>query len=395
MDTETPMARTLNKGEFTPLSSLYTMLPDMLQRRVVRFPSLRRTASTYASSRPSIHRRAWSAGSDMESSGSITPPPSYQEPDDRPRLNPFPQYNLSSGRRPAPHDLADDRDDGIQWDYARQGIFILSQAIQDLTTEAGNRRLGQQLYVDGMKYCLQGLPEDLTSAQLASLRSAMPSAMLPDESQELVSLDAERRGSESTVLRPESLLHFVTAKSMTWACIMVAFVLPFLQLVVLACYRFERRHRLSDRVLVKGYTTAETLSRVSMNCVNQVLSMNDGRFKALLVAAVLYCMREASDGMHAGLSEGLQRAGVSVDVDRRDHSWPPSCAYWSRLAPLVSQLPNFGKGPAIFPVDRGIWFDRVSDGSSFMAPKSSYGDTSHCPFLVPRLYCQARAYIFS
>nr|POF15391.1 hypothetical protein CFP56_42280 [Quercus suber] len=315
MDTQRTGDRILNKDEFTPVSSLYTMLPDVLQRRVVRFPSLRRAASTYATSTPANHRRAWSTGSDVESNRSTTPPPSYHE---RPRSSPFAQYRPGSAGRTTPPDLAEESDDGIQWDYARQGIYILSQAIQDLTSETGNRRLGQQLYVDGMKYCLQGLPEDLTPAQLANLRCAMPDGIFPDGSKHLVRVDPDRQGTETIVTRPESLVHFVTAKSMTWACLILAFVLPFLQLVFLAGYRFERRHRLSDRMLAKGYTTAETLSRVSINCVNQMLTMDDGKFKALVVAAVIYCMREASDGMYAGLSEGLQRAGVSVDGERRD-----------------------------------------------------------------------------
>lgn len=304
------------KWEPGTTSSLYSLLPDVVRRRVDRFPSIRQTASTYATSQFPSHRRTWSTGT-------RTPPPSYHEQENlRPST---PRYAPWEDSRPSSAAGPDEPTAGIQWDYARQGIATMAQAVQDLTSLTGNWHLGQQLYVDGLKYCLQSLPADLTPIQRTSLRAALPEAVLCADqthsssqvetaSQPVLLGRLAARPAEPALPYRESTLHFLAARGTAIACLIVGFVLPWLQAVLVASYRFERRHQLSDRALARGYRMTATLSRMALRLISHVVSMNEvkmRRLETVVMALLVYCMREVGDGVDVGLREGMHRAAVA------------------------------------------------------------------------------------
>lgn len=305
-------------SEPSPSSLLLTMLPSLLQRRIPRFRSLKRAHTEPAG--PRCHTRM----SSCSTVGSTTPPPSYRatvpgpesSDEEGPVFQPFnshlPQQKLafsrpSSSQSMAPPYPSEDRTN-IQWKYAETGYSLLSLSLQEASTTSPGANLVRQQYISGVACILRGLPAELTADEELSLREALPSSVcdaviscatfspqakrkaggLPSDSRLARGrADSEMMHSYSTSagISPRPTLQRAVATLTCYLFLAVAFILPYLQLLVQQAYLFDRRHKLSDKVLAKGVAAADAAGRQAVVLATNVCALNEGRVGEAMRAA--------------------------------------------------------------------------------------------------------------
>lgn len=180
----------------------------------------------------------------------------------------------------------------------------------------GSSSLVRQLYIHGLSYLLRGLPNNLSPEEKISVSSAVPEDVaalraVKIQSTELVQIKSRvLLDPNSAEYQKPSILHRALAALIVQMFLVVQFLLPYIKVFMAAAYRYERRHRISERVLSSGINTMDGVMRRSMEISNTVCSMNDGKVGQALNELAVYWIRSVTGGIHDGVAEGLVITGL-------------------------------------------------------------------------------------
>jgi len=296
-------------------SLLYTILPSILQCRIPKLRSLRQTASSY--SRPTLSR----SPSDV-SHDSKTPPPSYHtsarasicesDDEDEPAVcYSVSQTTTSGNTTPAP---VEEMESGVRWKYAMQGQMLLSLSTQEARSQSQHSRFSRKLYIDSLEYLLEGLPSGLTTEEAISLRAALPASLatIPSAETHIVvhsEPGCEQRTKPLSAAEP-SMLHRAAADVTLYTFLAVSLLLPYLQAFMQQAYRYDRKHKISDRLFAQGVLTADMLTKRTLLLANNICTMQEGKVGEALKGAGMWWIQGVSGGVHEGVGEGMQALGL-------------------------------------------------------------------------------------
>ncbi|KAK4948840.1 hypothetical protein LTR10_012213 [Elasticomyces elasticus] len=303
-------------------SLLYSALPVLLQRRLPKMPSLRRTAGKY--SKPIAVNR--SQDPDSEDESNTTPPPSYhttarnsmieadEDEEDVEAFHSLPPSRPSSSGAATPS-KALCGDSGVQWKYAKQGFSLLAMSAQEESLLEQDSTFSRKLYVDSLGYLLRGLPQELVENELASLQMALPEGLKRRHSNERLCL-ASRSSDEDAARHREqaerSTLHRAVATTTLYLFLALSVILPYVQLLLQQAYQYDRRYKISDRVLAQSYITANALGKQAMIFAAHIGAMNDGQLGVVVKDAGLWWLRGVSGGLYDGVGDGMQALGCKI-----------------------------------------------------------------------------------
>jgi len=227
---------------------------------------------------------------------------------------------------------------GIRWKFASHGerneqsdrgicltasgLTLINLAGQESSTVSttpanGSPSLIRQLYIHGMTYLLRGLPNNLSPEEKMSISSAIPddiaalcTVTLP--STDLARHDGNMAGSIKEPYQSPSILHRMLAAVIVQMFLIVHILLPYIKLFMAAVYRYERRHRISERVLSSGISTMDGVMRRGMEISNSVYRMNEGKVGQVLNELMVWWIRGVTGGIHQGVGEGLVIIGLDA-----------------------------------------------------------------------------------
>ena len=89
--------------------------------------------------------------------------------------------------------------------------------------------------------------------------------------------------------------------------------MPFVQQLVAQAYEYERRHRLTERVLLFGVDTLEDAGRRSMQLSHALLHIHSSWLGRKIRAAVAHTAGAVLAGVHQGFAEGLRPQSSEKD----------------------------------------------------------------------------------
>lgn len=299
------------------VSLLYTAMPEILRKRMPAFPSLRKTASSY--SRPATPHRSTSDTS--ETSHSLPPPYpgsnrtsiSASDDDLLDFYSPASSQPQSSGN--AEMNTRAVAQDGIDWKYAGQGQALLELSTREAHSAVPDAAFSRKLYIDSVQYLLNGLPSDLSVEEDIGLRAAIP-AQLREASDTAETSVVVQTAAEEDALHLDrsstrhSTLHQAVASITVHIFLAVAFVLPYIQLLLQQAYRYDREHKISDRVLAQGALTADVIAKQLLLIANSVYEMHDGKVGMAVRDVGLWWVHGVSGGVYEGVGEGMQVLGI-------------------------------------------------------------------------------------
>lgn len=335
-------------------SVLYSMLPSVVQSRLPRIPSLRRSVSMYG-----VARRKLYLSKSTPTSRPNTPPDEYdtaitlkaiaadgkrseisqyyaevssEEEDQRGRLG----GRGSTTKNPT---VTEDKS-GIGWKYAgqgtpcayyslpvdanarRTGLNLLSLSTEESSNISrgavyGNASFARQLYIHALTYLLRGLPPDMTTDEQLSIRSALPCnivSTLHEEAVGQLTPPSTSDGKFSTLHHhrhppPPSLLHRALASAIIQLILLISFLLPYIRLVLQRIYDYERRNHIAERVLAGSIDTVDGLSRRGWGVSAAVWGAGLSDFFG-------WVLEELGSGVRDGVGQGLQRVRKTAEPDR-------------------------------------------------------------------------------
>ncbi|KAK5126032.1 hypothetical protein LTR85_011387 [Meristemomyces frigidus] len=268
--------------------------------------SLREAASVYGRS---THPRTVSDASNA----SLSPPPSYHtsarvsvcdfDDDSDAVFESLPPSRPTSSGAATPAS-EEETESGVKWKFAKQGYALLSLSTQEADSLSHNAHFSRRLYIDGLEYLLNGLPTDLTPQEKAGLRSSLPAALAevlerPRENQ----LDV-RAAAKDDYDQP-SALHRAVASVTLYAFLIVSIMLPYIQLFLQTAYQYDRKHRISDRLLAQSVMMANTAGRQTITLANHLYGINEGKFGEAVKEVGIWWIQGVSGGVYDGLDEVL------------------------------------------------------------------------------------------
>ena len=205
---------------------------------------------------------------------------------------------------------------GVEWRCGRPGLELLISAV-DESKNAAIARSGlpsshdptfeRRAYLDGLSYLLRGLPQDLDDAEATRLRRALPSSVAGtrmDASGQVVYSSQTRQGLEKpSVLHKTTRL--VVARIIVWFCILWPYILLLLRWMA----AFERKHRISDRVVAQCTGMATALGRWTVGISDLIRARGDGRVGQALTETVAWTVHDMVAGLSDGMQDGLSQVG--------------------------------------------------------------------------------------
>ena len=187
---------------------------------------------------------------------------------------------------------------------------LLSLAVAESSTTSpesrfGNRGFARQLYIHSLTYILRGLPSDMTADEQLSIRSALPA-----EIAEPTHLQSVLEKSKIPADSEPSLLHRTLAFSIIQLFILLQFLLPYVKFLLNAAYRYEREHKISQKIISQGIETIDVAGKRGVEAAGMVFGMGDGRVGQLLTDAASWVVEGVTGGIHEGVGEGMVIIGA-------------------------------------------------------------------------------------
>ncbi|KAL4970376.1 uncharacterized protein BDV14DRAFT_42690 [Aspergillus stella-maris] len=215
-------------------------------------------------------------------------------------------------------------DSGVRWNRVNPALHLLRDAGYEAQQPHSEPRLVRSLYLNSMAYLLSALPEDLSPDETALLRSSMPEPLKPPLT--LLSPTDPNHPQHQHQLQQSpahpgpahrSYLHRLLASSIIYICLLLQLLMPYLKEVMFQLYRYDRAHRITERITALILLLAEKLGRGGVGLGNTVLNLYDGKTGAAVNGAAAWWMEGVAGGIYEGLGEGLVILGFGVDLSQK------------------------------------------------------------------------------
>jgi len=187
------------------------------------------------------------------------------------------------------------------------GMNLLGSAVTEAQDPGNdNQAFARQLYIHAMGYLLQGLPQNLSEAEAKTLQASIPSSLQIDDTRRDGKASSETTGSPP----PPSLLHRLLASGIVQLFIFLSFIIPYIKICIRAAYRYERTHRISERVFAAGVDIMNQVGQRSFGIARTVMQIGNGKIGALMAGTCAWWIEGISGGIHDGVGEGMAIMGA-------------------------------------------------------------------------------------
>jgi hypothetical protein len=115
-----------------------------------------------------------------------------------------------------------------------------------------------------------------------------------------------------------SLLQRIIAILVVQTFLLLQFLLPYFKICIGHAYRFERDHKVTQRLVNNGITTAGSLRRTSLRVSRAICQMNDGKVGKALNDLALWWVGGLTGGLQQGIREGVTMMSNASRGDSKD-----------------------------------------------------------------------------
>ncbi|KAL4766570.1 uncharacterized protein BDW70DRAFT_155232 [Aspergillus foveolatus] len=206
---------------------------------------------------------------------------------------------------------------GVQWNRVDVGLYLLRQAGYEAQKPTCESHHVRSLYIDSMAYFLSALPEDLSSEETLTVRRMLPEklkpAFTPSAGLELSDSTPHSHAIPAgTYPAQRSYLHRLLAASIIYFCILLQYLMPYIKDVLIQLYRYDRAHRVTERVTAATLYVVEKVGRGSVNLGTSVLNMYNGKPGSAVSGAAEWWIEGVAGGIYEGVGEGMAILGIGV-----------------------------------------------------------------------------------
>ncbi|KAL1962554.1 hypothetical protein VTN77DRAFT_9429 [Rasamsonia byssochlamydoides] len=310
----------------TELSALYSMLPASLRRRIPRFDSLHRSILSSRglhrspSTRDSYRGFVSASESELEYYDSreqfLGDPSRPTTADGQESL----AAGSSSGRsshsgtstpevdRSTVSSSNYETDSGLRWNRIVPAFNLLRNAGFEAQQPNSDSRLVRTLYIHGLFYLLEALPDDLTSDEVRCIQDRLPEPVkstLPE-----AEADNSRSQPGKPVRfpgphHPPSYLHRIVATVIVYGFLLAQFLIPYAKAFLQNVYRYERNYRITERLVALTLDTADSLGKGGASFGSALVRLSEGRLGAAVSGFTAWWIEGIAGGIYEGVAEGM------------------------------------------------------------------------------------------
>lgn len=198
---------------------------------------------------------------------------------------------------------------GVEWDTAVTALLLLSRACtraQHPDTKPENTRA---LIVDANKWLLRSLPDQLDPRELEEIEQVLPEGL-----DEIDRVPGRRRRRQSRTYRPDqrSWLRRVIAFFILQLSLTIALVIPYLTALASRCYRLERQHHITERLLSGGIDMTTVVGESGMEVKDALVRLGRGRLANAVVNTGGWIVESVIGGVTDGAGEGVAVVGKAM-----------------------------------------------------------------------------------
>lgn len=166
-------------------------------------------------------------------------------------------------------------------------------------------RLVRSLFIDGIGYLLEALPSDLTDDEARLIHDRLPDAIKtsPDHGS----------SSQNNPVNPNapSYLHRLIATLIMYSFIFAQLILPYVKVLLNSIYTYERKYRVTERVLAAALETADGVGKGAGSIGPTLTTLSEVRVVSGLCTLTNWMIESVAGGVYDGVSEGLVILGAT------------------------------------------------------------------------------------
>ena len=160
----------------------------------------------------------------------------------------------------------------------------------------------RKVFIDGVAYLLQGLPNDLDANEVDQVRRALPpSLQVADASTARLHLKSGSDGSKSG----RSFLHRTVHLLVSNLILILGVLLPYLVLLFRLLARTERRYKVSEKIVGYGLDMANSVGQQSLSMGEVMCKANNGQLGRAVIGGLVWFVEGVSKGVSDGVGDGL------------------------------------------------------------------------------------------
>ncbi|KAH8802954.1 hypothetical protein F5884DRAFT_491140 [Xylogone sp. PMI_703] len=173
--------------------------------------------------------------------------------------------------------------------------------------QIGNASFARQLYLYSLTYLLRALPADLTTEDQLSIRSALAEVIASPFHIQLDPLQSSQTSpeSDSRASNTPSFLHRTVAFTILNLFIIIHFLFPYLKYMLENAYAYERKHKISERVVSHGLDMADACGEKRVTVTEAISGIADGRVGRIIGEAGAWIVEEVVGGVNEGITDGI------------------------------------------------------------------------------------------
>lgn len=182
---------------------------------------------------------------------------------------------------------------GVNWAMASAGVRLWLSGRQQLEDDPNaDPTVMRSMHIDALKYMHAALPNHLTPAETDTIVGSLPRGVRD----ELRYRDHTIPGNGSTE-KSKNVLRRAVSDSVCSLMAVLIFLLPFLMALFNRVLKYEREHRISEKVLGNGVATINAFGE-------RGLDLKDSRIGSAVLGTSIWVV----DGIVGGVNDGLIRS---------------------------------------------------------------------------------------
>ncbi|KAF7134003.1 hypothetical protein CNMCM5793_005583 [Aspergillus hiratsukae] len=202
-----------------------------------------------------------------------------------------------------------------------KALNLLRNAGYEAQQAACDGRFVRSLYINALGYLLDALPADLTDEESMTIHHNLPARIkatlaTPASAQPGAGAGAGdavtmvNQGAGTRYPTERSYLHRLLASSIVQFFLIVQFLLPYAKILLHQVYRYERSHRITERLVTATLDAADSLGKGSVSLGSTVLRLNEGKVGTAFTNLAAWWVEGVAGGIYEGVGEGMMILGL-------------------------------------------------------------------------------------
>lgn len=158
-----------------------------------------------------------------------------------------------------------------------------------------------------MGYLLEALPSDLTGDEARLIHDRLPDPIKANTDK----IPGASSQNNSVTPNSPSYLHRLIATLIVYGFIFAQLILPYAKVLLNSIYTYERRYRVTERVLAVALETTDGVGKGAGNIGSTLTALSEGRVFTGLCTLTAWTIESVAGGVYDGVNEGLVVLGAA------------------------------------------------------------------------------------